>query len=74
MKYLYVILTIITIFLAGIALRLVDVGIVLKHHNETAQLLIKANQSLITSNQQLAEEIISLRKQIIDLETKVLKK
>ncbi len=64
MKYLNVVLTVIAVFLAAIALRLVQLGITCEHYNEQARFLLKSNQSLIASNQGLQEEIAALRKEL----------
>ncbi len=74
MKYLNVILTVIAVFLAAIALRLVQISVLSENANEGNQLLIYSQQSLISSNQRLGIALVDLRKQVEVLSDKVPKK
>ncbi|MFH1398214.1 MAG: hypothetical protein ABIH27_06680 [Candidatus Omnitrophota bacterium] len=64
MKYLNVILTVIVVFLAGIALRLVQISVLLENSGQNAQQFINSQQSLISSNQRLESALVDLRKKV----------
>ncbi|MFH1248112.1 MAG: hypothetical protein V1490_03060 [Candidatus Omnitrophota bacterium] len=74
MKILNIILIIIVIFLAGIALRLVQISVLAENANESNQLFINSQRSLISSNQRLESALVDLRKQVEALSDKVVKK
>lgn len=74
MKILNIILTIIVIFLAAIALRLIQISVLLENSEQSNQLLINSQRSLISSNQRLESALVDLRKQVEVLSDKVLKK
>ncbi|MBU0504231.1 MAG: hypothetical protein ABH882_04285 [Candidatus Omnitrophota bacterium] len=74
MKYLNVVLTTIVIFLTAIALRLVQISVLVENANESNQLFINSQQSLISSNQRLESALVDLRKQVEALSDKVVKK
>ncbi|HOW42431.1 MAG TPA: hypothetical protein P5110_08510 [Candidatus Omnitrophota bacterium] len=74
MKYTNIILTVIAVLLAGIALRLFELKVVMSAQNENARRIIDSNQAVINSQQRLETSLGDLRKQIADIGDRLTRK
>ena len=74
MRYTNIILTCIAVVLGVIALRLWELGIMVKQLSEGGRYMVNAYQAVIGSNQQLGGDIAALKKQIQETGDKIVKR